>query len=592
MAELAPVAFLRRIPPFDALPPPAFETAARSLEVAYFPAGQELVRAGGPPLRALHVLRTGSARILRGRRTVEIVEPGETFGYTSLLTGVASYDVLVDEDALAYLVPAAAFQALLANAAFAAHFAGSLTRRLRRTLERASAPAFQPDLSREVGSLLRRPPIWVREDASVGDAARAMRDARSSSVLVASDPPAIVTDRDLRNRVLAERRGSALPVAAVASRPLRTLDAHAPLHAAWAAMLDSGVNHLPLVRDGVLAGVVTSTDLLRATAAGPLSLVSEIERLSSRDELPGHAERLAELADALLAGGLDPASIGPFAARLDEALLARVVAWAEDALGPAPAPWALVALGADGRMERPLGTVRDLALVVADGAGPPARGWFGRLAASLVRDLEAAGFPPARVGSSLTARTMSGWREAAVLARAEPTSAGALLDLRRVAGGLDLAPLLDDLGGLAADPGFRQELRRAALAVSPDAKLGDAPVDLEVAGIEPVARLARVEALACGAEGLAARTTMERLAVVARARRLSPDRHAAVADAFRSLLGLRLGVQLRRLAEGREPLPVVEPATLDAGERARLKDALRAVRGWQEKVRERGRELA
>jgi len=581
VGELAPVAFLRKTPPFDALPEAHFAQAARALEVGFWPAGSELVRAGQEPLRALHVIRRGAVRILRGRRTVELLERGESFGYTSLLTGAASFDVLVDEDLLAYLVPEAAFRALLQDGAFAAHFASGLSQRLSRTLDRAAPPAFQLDLSREVGSLVRRPPVWVREDASVGDAARVMREAKVTSVLVRSEPPGIVTDRDFRSRVLAERRGASLPVSAVATRPLRTVEASAPLHAAWAALLDARVHHLPLVRGEEIVGLVTSTDLLRATVAGPIGLVRAIDRLSSRAELPGHVERVAEMADALLAGGLDAPAIGGFVARLGDALVAKLAAWAIDDLGPPPGPWAYVVLGAEGRAEQPLPTERDHGVVAPEGADLR---WYEAFATAVDRDLWAAGFPGVRGRAAAAVATLPTWLEMVGRAAARPGAEGPLLDLRRAAGPLDLAPLEAALGALAASPAFRRALRQDALSLPIPEKLGDLPVDLEAAGLDPVVRLARAEGLGAGSR---ARSTLDRLDAAVAAGRLSPQRRAAVADAFRFLAALRLQVGLRKLAEGRPPSSAVEPGALEAGDRAHLKDAMRAIRAWQDKVRAR-----
>jgi CBS domain-containing protein len=578
MGELAPFTFLRTVPPFDGLPAERFAEAARALQITFHAAGTTLVRAGEAPLGALHVIRSGVVRILRERRTVQILERGEIFGYTSLLTGVASFDVHIDEDLLAYLVPADAFQALLSHGPFAAHFASGLSERLRRALERAAPPVFQLDLSREVGTLLRRAPVWVREDASVGDAARVMRDARVSSVLVSSVPPAIATDRDFRSRVLAERRGSSLPVMAVASRPLRTIEASAPLHAAWSILLDAGIHHLPVTRGGELVGLITATDLLRATAAGPASLVQGVERLASRGELAGHAERVAQVADALLAGGLDAPAVGEFSARLLDALLARLADWAVADLGPPPAAWAYVVLGPEGRMEQPLATERDHGVVVAPGAD---RAWFEALAASIDRDLEAAGFPGASGHASGAVASLDGWVDRVARAGSQPGVAGPLLDLRRAAGSLDLAPLETALGALASGSSFRRSLREDALSVSPPVKLGDRPVDLATSGLQPLVRLARAEGLSAG---LAARTTLARLASAEAAGRLSAQRHASVAEAFRFLSGLHLRQALRQLAGGRPPSSTVEPATLDPTERVRLKDAFGAVRGWQERV--------
>ena len=87
MAAIDPVAFVRSTPPFDALPAPAFDEAARELEIGYFPAGSWLVRVGQQPLEHLYVIRKGIVRLERNGQTLQVLEEGEIFGYTSLLTG-------------------------------------------------------------------------------------------------------------------------------------------------------------------------------------------------------------------------------------------------------------------------------------------------------------------------------------------------------------------------------------------------------------------------------------------------------------------------------------------------------------------------
>ena len=62
-----------------------------------------------------------------------------------------------------------------------------------------------------------------------------MQDARVGSVLITTDPPGIVSDRDLRGRVLAASLGPETAITQVMSRPLKTIDAEAPAFTAHAS---------------------------------------------------------------------------------------------------------------------------------------------------------------------------------------------------------------------------------------------------------------------------------------------------------------------------------------------------------------------
>ena len=132
-------------------------------------------------------------------------------------------------------------------------------------------------LALPVKHLIKRAPLFVDASVSVKQAAQAMQDARVGAMLIAGDAPAIVTDRDLRGRVLAAGLGPDTPVTQVMSHPLITIDAGAPAFAALRLMLDDNIHHLPVVEEGKIIGVVSATDLLLHQGHNPLYLRGIIE---------------------------------------------------------------------------------------------------------------------------------------------------------------------------------------------------------------------------------------------------------------------------------------------------------------------------
>ena len=582
---------LRSIPPFDALPRERFDEAARAAVERRFPAGAWLAHAGGEPMQHLFVIREGSVRLERHGQTVQVLEEGETFGYTSLITGKATFDVVVEEALVAFELPAAVFRRLEEDPRFAAHFAAGLGDRLRASLDQSPVAGFQPDLSAEAGRLVRGPPIWVGPDATVVEAARAMRDHRISSVLVRGDPPGILTDRDLRSRVVAEGLGGDVPVARVATRPLWTMPEETPVYEAWMALVDHELHHLPLVRDGEVVGVVTSTDLMRSSAQGPVAAIRAVERLASRDGLRGYGARVAEMVSALLAARLDPVMIAGLVARLNDALLRPILRWAEADLGPAPAPWAWLALGSEGRKEQTLLTDQDNALAFAD-EGEGARAWFQAFAGRVNDDLEAAGFPRCRGG--YMARnwlgTVAEWRERFRTWIHQPSQQGLLeaaifFDHRRVAGRLDLEPLQEEVAAAGDQPIFLRAMAAEALRFAPPQMLllrmrgGASVVDLKKQGISPIVFLARCYALETRSR---ARHTLDRIDAAVRAGLLDAEAGGNVSEAYRFLVGLRLRLQLRMLVAGRPVVDEVALSELTPLERTRLKESFRAVKAWQD----------
>jgi CBS domain-containing protein len=593
MAALDPVAFVRSTPPFDSLAPELFAGVARSLEVVYHPTGTRLVTVGEKPLEHLYVIRKGAVRLERGGQTIQELEEGETFGYTSLITGKATLDGVVEEDLLAYRIPGDEFRRLLGDARFASHFAAGLATRLESSLEQSPVATFRVDLAAPIESLVRRPAVWVDAGATVGDAARVMTEERISSVLVRGEPPGIVTDRDFRKRVLAQGLGPSTPIERVVSRPFTRVEGAMAVHEAWTVLLEANVHHLPVVRDEQVVGVITDTDLLKHTSQGPVAVLRLVEKLPGRESLPGYSRKVTEMVAALLSGGLRPVVISGFVAQLNDALVRRILHWAEQDLGAPPAPYAWIALGSEGRREQALLTDQDNALVFAD-EGAASREYYTALADRANTDLTAAGFP--RCPGGYMARnhcgTLTEWRDKFAAWVGDPTARSVLdaaifFDFRRVAGTLSLEPLQEVLDGIPQREAFLRSLVSQALEFRPPPLLvlrlrgGGSELDLKRQGIAPVVFMARCYGLAVGSH---ARNTLERLSAATRAGLMGADSSGTVMEAYRFLLGLRLRSQLKMISEGKAPTNVVALSQLSAIERSRLKDSLQAIGSWQGKA--------
>ncbi len=427
--------------------------------------------------------------------------------------------------------------------------------------------------------------------ATVHEVACLMRDERVSSVLVLSEPPAIVTDRDLRNRVLAAGLGPGTPARDVASAPLHTVAYGTPVYGAWQAMIEHGIHHLPLEREGRIVGVVTATDLLRHHSHGPILAFRRVERMRSREELPRHGTELTRMVGTLAKSGLPTSHIARLVSHLNDALFRRILSWAEADLGPPPCPYAFLVLGSEGRHEQTLLTDQDNALVYGDGS-PEAPGYFEALAGKAIADLLAAGFPPCPGGYMATRwkGPLSEWRARFAawidVPRAEAVlAAGIFFDHRTVGGTLDLSPLGEVVARARGNAPFLSHLARAAVAFRPPIgafrrlKAEDGCIDLKRGGLVPIQGLARLWALDAG---VTVTSTLERLEAASAGGLLDRERAEDLSEAYLFLCGLRLRAQLGAMAEGGPAGNTVPVDALSATERRHLKDALLAVRDAQD----------
>jgi CBS domain-containing protein len=168
--------------------------------------------------------------------------------------------------------------AFLPGAELAAPYAACplVTAHLRPpSLETASGPAnpgSEPHLGlmhRPAGQLVKRPPVTVPPSASIADTARLMSEQRVSSVLLLERDLlfGLVTDRDLRNRVLAAGLDPQLPVHRVATLAPLTIGAAQPALEALLLMARHNIHHLRVMDGHRVAGMITATDLPAPRAA-------------------------------------------------------------------------------------------------------------------------------------------------------------------------------------------------------------------------------------------------------------------------------------------------------------------------------------
>jgi CBS domain-containing protein len=130
--------------------------------------------------------------------------------------------------------------------------------------------------------------VTARLDDDVLRVAQLMRDRNVGSVVVCDregEPVAMVTDRDLAVRTLAEERPRSEPIREHASRPLVTGEPDMDLEEAAALMVTHRVRRLPIVDAGSLVGIVTLDDI--AVRTGNLEVAQRMTAEVIEGALPG-----------------------------------------------------------------------------------------------------------------------------------------------------------------------------------------------------------------------------------------------------------------------------------------------------------------
>ena len=624
--------FLAAHPPFDAVGADELARVAAVTEVEDFPAGKTIFSQGTGPVGYLRIVRTGSVEIIHDGQVLDLLSPGELFGHASMLSGLPTgFEARAAEDTLCYRIPADVIGPLLTRPDFLRFIARSIVGGRTGGGERV-APA--DPVQRPVEALIRTLPLVCSADEPVREAAKRMTADRASAILVRSGRTfGIVTDHDLRSRVVAAGVSPDTPVSAIMSAPAYTAGAGSLVGDVLLEMLERGVHHVPVLSaTGEVLGVVDGGDLIAAEARRPFLLRRAIDLATSAADLAAAAAGLNPMIIALHDARVAAEQVAAIRCVVMDALTRRLIEVAVAEAGEPPVPFTWFALGSLARRETVPSSDVNSALAWQDsGDGAAAGDYVARVARAVDEGLRACGLRPDEHGASasnpLFARSLSSWRAAARDLSENPTREKALILVSVISDSRPLwgcspgagmgstgvggtgagnagqagtgkastseagtgVSVADTLWQARGRPDLLRLLARFALQFHPPTGfLRDFVVehsgerrgqlDIKHGGMIPIVNLARWAGMAAGA---ASCSTVARLRAAEAAGTLdSPDARTLI-EAFGFIFSLRLDHQVGQLRRGEAPDDFIDPKTLNPLARSYLREAFRAVASVQ-----------
>jgi CBS domain-containing protein len=591
--------FLAQFPPYDALSRDELLHVAAAVAVRSYPAGTDILVEDGPPASELHVIRSGSIELRHQDEVVDILEPGESLGHPSLLTGMASaFTARAHEDAICYTIAREVALEILGRPAGSIFVARTMRERLTRTGHTVHG---LPEIRTvRIGNLVKGAPVFCPPDRSVRDAASLMSTEGVSGLLVPADGGlGIVTDTDYRRKVVAGNIAADAPVTAIMSRPLLTVGADRYVMDAALDMLYMGVQHLGVTDSrGTVIGLLSAGDLLGLAYRSPFALRASILNASGEAALDAATKQLPDLFVTLVQAGLKAPDIGRVLALNCDAVTSRLIDFAIVRHGPAPRAWAWLALGSVARRELTLASDQDNALAYADPADPDVDAYFERIAQDVNAGLVRAGFGADISGvvasNRLWRMSESQWVETFRDCLTSPdlshlVRAVVSFDFRHVTGGLEVTPpLVAVLRNARAYRGFLTQLARTATDAPPAlphrffaSRWQRQEIDLKKGGAVPIANLARFHALA---NGITISSTLDRLTAAEGLGAISKETAQSLREAFEVIYQVRLDHQAEQVRGGLKPDNLIRPEVLQPAARAELREAFNAIGRAQQEL--------
>lgn len=377
------VSFIKNVIPFQFLKEEELYSIAEKMMLEFYPQNTFILKQDGPPSDSLKIIKKGSVKVfVRSDTGEEIITDyrgeGELIGYLSLFTeGKSRVNVVTLEDTLCYLISKAETLKLIDRHPQIRDFfhQSFLKKYLDKTIQEMHVKSLCTSSSdtllytTPVGSLATKGVISAFHDISIREAAEIMtKHEISSLVLIDSNavPVGIITDRDLRKKVVAKGLNVDSPVSTIMSVSLIKSDVKEYCFEALLKMIRYNIHHLLIVEEGKLKGIITNHDLMMLQGTSPITIARDIENQYSIEGLTTLSSKVNSIIDLLIKEGAKAENISKVITEINDRIVKKVLDLAEKKFGPPPLPYCWIVFGSEGRKEQAFRTDQDNAIIFAD----------------------------------------------------------------------------------------------------------------------------------------------------------------------------------------------------------------------------------
>jgi CBS domain-containing protein len=610
--------FLRKTLPFCDLDEETLKLISRRWAIDYYPKGTTILMQDVTEVTYLHLIQKGGVKTyVSTADTVstltDYVGEGATFGALAIIRGHKS-DLTVEtvEDTFCFLLNKQDFLALIQdNPRFGRYYLNTFSEdlvcaaysELRCEKIRARTQDSLFLFSGQVRDLVKHPPEIVTQTTSVRKAAQRMSGLGIGAVLIQDESEAvvgIVTDKDLRSKVVACGLDPDAPIMRIMTTPVHTIQGDLQCFDALLKIVSEGIDHLAVESREDILGVVSAQDILVFQGSSPLYIFREAASQRKLEGLSDLNRKSPILVRRLIEEGAKAGNITKMISLLSDRIQNRVLTLLIEELGPPPLPFAWLSLGSEGRKEQVFPTDQDNALVYQDPEDKllqhVAEVYFASLTRTAVERFEACGYPQCK-GELMASNPR--WRKPFSIWNdyfSEWVSTPQPKEVSAVTGFFDFRP---SFGNLSLGAELRRRLTTQAqrhyvflMHLAGDClrnwpplsffrnsiveKTGEqrSRLDLKLRGIAPFVGFARLMALRYGIEET---NTLARLALLSQQGRISREFYEDMREAYEFQSQLILVHQLERIETGQKPETYIEPSALSDLEKRTLKEAFAVI---------------
>jgi CBS domain-containing protein len=359
--------FLRQSGPFDCLDAEQINDISGHSHIIYL-AAENQDEMLSRHKNSLFLIQSGQFSVKDCDGALKHLSDGDYFGYAALLDNITyKLDVTVDSPGLVLCMPKEWFDKAMSHPKVSQFFNAAKDDVLQHDAVTDSNSMW---LHKPLFEVTDTKPITVAQTDSIQSAGALMSAERISSVLIIEENEliGIVTDRDLRNRVVAPAKDMQLPVKEIMTKNPAYLTKNKTLFDAVSLMNEKSINHLPVLDEITNApvGMITATDIFKQQRNNVLFVISDISKANNLYELTRCSWQLPHYfaSSAKRPGDFD--IVGKVLSQATDVMTRKLITFFQQQHGQAPIPYCWLVYGSQAREDQTMGSDQDNALLLAE----------------------------------------------------------------------------------------------------------------------------------------------------------------------------------------------------------------------------------
>lgn len=381
--------FLKNFPPFTFLKQRDIELLSEQVSIIHKEKDSIIFSENEEPHSLFYVVHKGAIALRKAQKSniLDMCDEGDIFGLRPLIANENyKMEARAYEETILYAIPISLFRPYaLGNESvgnfliqsFASNTQNPYSKSHRGTLYGDSPAEETSGKNTELFDIqpvkYSKKIITCLSTTTAKEIAEIMTENNVGAVLVVEDklPIGIITDKDLRNKIVTGEHPITTMASVIMTSPVITYPKKLTTTQAQIAMMKSNISHICLTKDGTpnskAVGILSKHDVMVSLGNNPAVLIKAVKRAKKYKEIKPIRLNIRQLLQSYIDQNIPIALTSKIITELNDVCIQQVIAISLKKMDtPPPVKFAWLAMGSQGRSEQLLQTDQDNALLYED----------------------------------------------------------------------------------------------------------------------------------------------------------------------------------------------------------------------------------